>query len=157
MPVPESTTKSVDQCPACYIYSDDLVDDSDIEDCYNGNIDDDYSEICDDDEICGMDYYYAAGYQENGDRQYYCGIERRCGKLKFSLKQSENISVPLVSKGITTVISVLEENGGCTKKDCNNSKWTPWTSNGGDNSTGNDFQRLILDWKILATLTVLIK
>ena len=85
LPIQESLTESADQCPTCSSDGWDYFVDS--EDCYKGDLDEDYNEICDDDEFCGMNYLYYGGYLENGDRLYYCAIERTCLKLEISLKK----------------------------------------------------------------------
>ena len=83
LPVSKYETKQVDQCPSCSINSHDgyWVNDSYIEDCFNGNIfDDEYDHYCDDDEYCAMYYYYDAYFNENGDVEHYCSIQYGCRK-----------------------------------------------------------------------------
>ena len=81
-------TDSVNECPIC----DDLEDASSIEKCYSGETDD--FEACDDEEFCGMTYYYMTGFVYDGekDEEPRCSIQRDCGKMIKSRAKTKYIS-----------------------------------------------------------------
>ena len=78
---PAFRKNSVEECPLCWINSWDNSEESEIDDCYKGNVND--TDTCSDsvDSVCGM--YYTATTElsvETLEQESRCYMNRQCGK-----------------------------------------------------------------------------
>ena len=85
------TSKAVEQCPACSVYTGEFVEENVIQNCYQGETEETDKCTPGQDSYCAMTYHWVID-AESDSKSEYCEIDRECCKYLISKTKLKKIS-----------------------------------------------------------------